>query len=208
MATADKNIQTINEPKTARLLRRLFCIAVMLFGAFTAVFGVLSILNAETIVETANQALADQEKTIRFGVTLVTVMCGVLALTGLMKLYIGIDALTGKRAKLLNALNIVNLILVIAVFVTIYNLNGGFTAVMIVNLIISIVMLCWLNARLARYLREMLGELKKLTWLTGKDLLSYTLAVLVFVLMMAVIIWLLDLAFSKGFSELAKIKIG
>ena len=54
----------------------------------------------------------------------------------------------------------------------------------------------------------MLGELKKLTWMTGKDLVSHTVAVLVFVLIMAAMIWLLDLAFSTGFGELAKIKIG
>ena len=32
-----------------------------------------------------------------------------------------------------------------------------------------------------RYFREMFGELKKLTWLTGKELVSHTIAVFVFV---------------------------
>ena len=41
-----------------------------------------------------------------------------------------------------------------------------------------------------RYFREMYGEVKKLTWLTGKELVSHTIAVFVFVLAMALIIYL------------------
>ena len=59
-----------------------------------------------------------------------------------------------------------------------------------------------------RYFREMFGELKKLTWLSGKDLVSHTLAVLVFVVGMAAIIWALDLAFSSGFGALSQINLG
>lgn len=59
-----------------------------------------------------------------------------------------------------------------------------------------------------RYFREMIGELKKLTWLSGKDLFSHALAVFVFVIGMALIIYLLDLAFSSGFGLLESIKIG
>ncbi len=59
-----------------------------------------------------------------------------------------------------------------------------------------------------RYLREMIGELKKLTWLTGKELFSHTLAVFVFVLGMALAIYVLDLVFSTGFSLLQRLSIG
>lgn len=59
-----------------------------------------------------------------------------------------------------------------------------------------------------RYFREMFGELKKLTWFTGKELFSHTLAVIVFVLAMALIIYVLDLAFSSGFSAISQISIG
>ena len=61
---------------------------------------------------------------------------------------------------------------------------------------------------LFRFLREMVGEVKKLTWLSGKELFSHTLAVIVFVLAMALLIGLLDLAFSSGFGALSRIKIG
>jgi len=64
------------------------------------------------------------------------------------------------------------------------------------------------DAGLFRFLREMLGEVKKLTWLSGKELFSHTLAVVVFVLAMALLIGVLDLAFSSGFGALSSIKIG
>ena len=59
-----------------------------------------------------------------------------------------------------------------------------------------------------RYFREMFGELKKLTWLSGKDLVSHTLAVIVFVLGMAALIWALDLAFSSAFGAISQINLG
>ena len=59
-----------------------------------------------------------------------------------------------------------------------------------------------------RYIREMIGELKKLTWLTGKDLHTHTDAVFVFVLAMAAIIYVLDLGFSSGMGALESINLG
>ena len=59
-----------------------------------------------------------------------------------------------------------------------------------------------------RYFREMYGEVKKLTWLTGKELVSHTIAVFVFVLAMALIIYLLDLGFSGVMSTLESISVG
>ena len=56
-----------------------------------------------------------------------------------------------------------------------------------------------------RYFKEMFGELKKLTWLTPKELLSHTAAVLVFVVVMALIIYVLDLVFGAGLSAISKI---
>ena len=54
----------------------------------------------------------------------------------------------------------------------------------------------------------MYGEVKKLTWLTGKELVSHTIAVFVFVLAMALIIYLLDLGFSGVMSTLESINVG
>lgn len=51
---------------------------------------------------------------------------------------------------------------------------------------------------LIRYFKETVGEVKKLTWLTKKELLSHTAAVIVFVIGMAIIIYALDAIFGAG----------
>ncbi len=56
-----------------------------------------------------------------------------------------------------------------------------------------------------RYLKEMWGEVKKLSWLSWKDLAKHTAAVVVFVLIMAVIIWALDFGFSAGVKGLSSL---
>ena len=56
-----------------------------------------------------------------------------------------------------------------------------------------------------QYLKEMLGEVKKLTWLSFSDLVKHTAMVFVFVLAMSAVIWLLDLGFSAGVKGLSTI---
>lgn len=50
-----------------------------------------------------------------------------------------------------------------------------------------------------RFLKEVFAELKKVSWPTRKDLISYTLAVIVFVLLFSVVIGALDFVFQAGF---------
>lgn len=54
-----------------------------------------------------------------------------------------------------------------------------------------------------QYLKEMMGEVKKLTWLSVGDLVKHTAMVFVVVLAMSTVIWLLDLGFSAGVKGLA-----
>ena len=54
-----------------------------------------------------------------------------------------------------------------------------------------------------QYFKEMLGEVKKLTWLSASDLVKHTAMVFVVVLAMSAVIWLLDLGFSAGVKGLA-----
>ena len=57
--------------------------------------------------------------------------------------------------------------------------------------------------RIGRYSKEVFGETKKLSWPTRKELVSYTLTVIAFVAIFAVIIGLLDMLFSLGYTRLA-----
>ena len=44
----------------------------------------------------------------------------------------------------------------------------------------------------------MVAELRKVIWPTRKQLVTYTIVVLVFVSFMVALVWLLDLVFAQG----------
>ena len=51
-------------------------------------------------------------------------------------------------------------------------------------------------ARIALFIRQVFGELRKVVTPTRKELVNYTIVVLVFVLIMMGLVWVLDQAFS------------
>ncbi|MDP9799118.1 preprotein translocase subunit SecE [Catenuloplanes nepalensis] len=53
-------------------------------------------------------------------------------------------------------------------------------------------------ARLGRFFREVVAELRKVIWPTRNELLTYTAVVIVFVAVMMTIVALLDFGFAKG----------
>jgi preprotein translocase subunit SecE len=55
-----------------------------------------------------------------------------------------------------------------------------------------------LPSRLARFLREVVAELRKVIWPSRRNLVTYTIVVLVFVSFMVALVWLLDLVFAQG----------
>ena len=52
--------------------------------------------------------------------------------------------------------------------------------------------------RLIRFLREVVAELRKVIWPTRKQLVTYTIVVLVFVSFMVALVALLDFVFARG----------
>ncbi|MDQ0030951.1 preprotein translocase subunit SecE [Arthrobacter bambusae] len=53
-------------------------------------------------------------------------------------------------------------------------------------------------ARIALFVRQVIGELKKVVAPTRKELVNYTVVVLVFVAIMMLVVTILDLAFGTG----------
>lgn len=49
------------------------------------------------------------------------------------------------------------------------------------------------------------SELKKVTWPTKKELVNYEVVVITFSLLAAVFIWIFDIAFRTGITELIKL---
>ena len=56
-----------------------------------------------------------------------------------------------------------------------------------------------------QFFKEVSGEVKKLSWPTKKELVSYTLTVLGFIILMAIIVYALDLVFGEGLGLLANL---
>ena len=144
--------------------------------------------------------------TMSIGLKIASVVLGLLiAASGVL----GLFKQKGKTLMTLGALSLVYAIIILTA-----TAKMG-TIVLILGIVAVVASLFYVFAvdgkyevGLIRFFREMTGEVKKLTWLSGKELFSHTLAVIVFVLAMAALIYLLDLAFSSGFGALSSIKIG
>jgi len=144
--------------------------------------------------------------TMSIGLKIASAVLGLLiAASGVL----GLFKQKGKRLMTLGALSLVYAIIILTA-----TAKMG-TIVLILGIVAVVASLFYVFAvdgkyevGLIRFFREMTGEVKKLTWLSGKELFSHTLAVIVFVLAMAALIYLLDLAFSSGFGALSSINIG
>lgn len=77
------------------------------------------------------------------------------------------------------------------------NIGTHLFALIYMVLVLAIIVLAIfaMKSRWQVYIKEMTGEVKKLTWLTMKELVKATAVVLVFVLAFALIIYVLDLIF-------------
>ena len=164
-------------------------------GLFLIVFFVLQLL--QVIPQTENMTLGMQISNIVLGVFLI-----VTAVFGFLK----------KRKKLTMAFDVMALVYAIILLTATAKtgavaIASGVT-VIVLGIFFAIAVDGMFDLGLIRFFREMNGEVKKLTWLTRKELASHTLAVLVFVLAMAALIYLLDIAFSSGFGAISSIKLG
>ena len=147
-----------------------------------------------------------ENSTMSVGLKIASIVLGLLiAASGVL----GLFKQKGKTLMTLGALSLVYAIIILTA-----TAKMG-TIVLILGIVAVVASLFYVFAvdgkyevGLIRFFREMTGEVKKLTWLSGKELFSHTLAVIVFVLAMAALIYLLDLAFSSGFGALSSINIG
>lgn len=133
-------------------------------------------------------------------------------LLGLMLALSGVLGLLSKKGKPLMTLGTLSLVYAIVILTATAKMGTVALVSGIGAVVFTLFFILATDGRhdvgLFRFLREMIGEVKKLTWLSGKELFSHTLAVVVFVLAMALLIGILDFAFSSGFGALSSINIG
>ncbi|HRX58993.1 MAG TPA: preprotein translocase subunit SecE [Eubacteriales bacterium] len=165
-------------------------------GLLLAVYNVMSITKAAAGAETATT----------------TGMMVSSAILGLLLVVTGVLGMMKKSKKALMTLGVMALVYAIIILTATAETGGIAIASGVVVIVLSIIFVVAVDGMfdmgLIRFFREMNGEVKKLNWLTRKELASHTLAVLVFVLAMAAIIYVLDLAFSSGFGAISNISIG
>ncbi len=134
------------------------------------------------------------------------------AILGLLFVIAGVLGIMKKSRRALMTLGVLGLIYAIIVLTATAKAGAIAIASGIVAIVLSAFFVLAVDGMfemgLTRFFREMNGEVKKLTWLSRKELFSHTLAVVTFVLAMAAIIYLLDLAFSSGFGAISNINIG
>ncbi|MEN6637521.1 MAG: preprotein translocase subunit SecE [Clostridiaceae bacterium] len=133
-------------------------------------------------------------------------------LLGLLMAAAGVLGLFSKKGKTLMWLGALSVVYALVILTATAKMGTIALICGIVAVVITLFYVVAVDGKhdvgISRFLREMIGEVKKLTWLSGKELFSHTLAVVVFVVAMALLIGLLDLAFSSGFGALSSIKIG
>lgn len=169
-------------------------ILFILAGLFLAVYNVLQIMSPA------------EGSTMTTGLKIATIVLGALIIAA------GVLALLKQKGKTLMTLGILALVLSIIILTATAKMGTIALVSGIVAIVLSVYYIFAVDGKydtgMIRFFREMLGEVKKLTWLSGKELFSHTLAVVVFVLAMAALIYLLDLTFSSGFGALSSINIG
>ncbi len=163
-------------------------------GLFLAAYNILQIVTPATTY------------TLSLGLKITSILLGLLMAVS------GVLGLLKQKGRTLITLGALSLVYAIIVLTATAKMGSMAVIAGIVAIVLSLFYVFAVDAKyevgLIRFFREMIGEVKKLTWLSGKELVSYTAAVIAFVLVMALIIYLLDLAFSSGFGAISKINIG
>ena len=188
---------THKKPLWSTVGKKLLLPASILFALVGLALAAYSVLQIVTPAD---------KSTMSIGLKIASIVLGLLiAASGVL----GLFKQKGKTLMTLGALSLVYAIIILTA-----TAKMG-TIVLILGIVAVVASLFYVFAvdgkyevGLIRFFREMTGEVKKLTWLSGKELFSHTLAVIVFVLAMAALIYLLDLAFSSGFGALSSINIG
>lgn len=182
-----------------KISKKLLLPASMLFlagGLFLAVYNVMQM----------RQLSAGAESAMSSGMIVSS------AILGLLFVVAGVLGIMKKSKRALMTLGVFGLVFAIIILTATVEAGAIAVASGIVAIILSAFFVIAVDGMfdmgLIRFFREMNGEVRKLTWLSGKELFSHTLAVVAFVLAMAAIIYLLDLSFSSGFGAISNINIG
>ena len=196
------NIQEMNAQKTAKTLR-LLTVVLLIIGIVTLAVAVYDLVTGSSLLKLfdAPAAAAEGEEATEAidsnhgGQTVAYVMmiaASVLLIIG------GVMHFVKKNYRAFQGTCIAAIIFSLypLIFFAV-NIGTHLFALIYTILILAIIVLAIfaMKSRWQVYIKEMTGEVKKLTWLTMKELIKATAVVLVFVLAFALLIYVLDLNF-------------
>ena len=195
------NIQTVKAQKAEKTLRLLTILLLVIGIAAIAVAvydwvsesSLLTLFDAPAAEESAEAAATVD--TQHGGLTVAYVM---LIVAGLLLVIGSIMHLVKNNYRAFQASCIAAIIF--ALFPLIFfavSIGAHLFALIYALIALAIIVLAIfaMKSRWQIYIKEMTGEVKKLTWLSMKELVKATAVVLAFVLAFAVLIYVLDLAF-------------
>ena len=192
------NVQDMKAEKAAKTLR-LFTILLLVVGIVTLAVSVYDMVSGSSLLklfdaktEEAAEATVDPN---HGGQTVAYVMLAVSALLlvigTVMHLWKG-----NYRAFQASCIAAIIFAMYPLIFFAV-NIGAHLFALIYALLALAIIVLAVIamKSRWQVYIKEMTGEVKKLTWLNMKELVKATAVVLVFVLAFALLIYVLDLIF-------------
>ncbi len=199
------NVQDLKAQKAAKTLR-LLTIVLLVIGIVALAACVydmvsnsslLNLFDSKATAETAENATqtVDDLDTNHGGLTVARVMliaAAVLLILGSLS-----NLLKGKYRVFQGTCIAAILFSIFPLIFFAVNIGKHLFALVFALIALAIIILAIfaMKSRWQVYIKEMTGEVKKLTWLSVKELVKATAVVLVFVLAFALIIYLLDLAF-------------
>lgn len=192
------NVQDMKAEKAAKTLR-LFTILLLVVGIVTLAVSVYDMVSGSSLLKLFDAKTEETaEATVdpnHGGQTVAYVMLAVSALLlvigTVMHLWKG-----NYRAFQASCIAAIIFALYPLIFFAV-NIGSHLFALIYALLALAIIVLAIIamKSRWQVYIKEMTGEVKKLTWLNMKELVKATAVVLVFVLAFALLIYVLDLIF-------------
>jgi preprotein translocase SecE subunit len=192
------NVQDMKAEKAVKALR-LLTILLLVVGVITLAVSIYDMVSGSSLLTLFDAKTTEEEatslETNHGGLTVAYVM---LIAAAVLLILGAVSHLVKGNYRVFQGTCIAAIIF--SLFPLIFfavNIGSHLFALIYALLALAIIVLAIfaMKSRWQTYIKEMTGEVKKLTWLSMKELVKATAVVLVFVLAFALIIYLLDLAF-------------
>ena len=192
------NVQDLKAQKATKTLR-LLTILLLVVGIVALVASVYDLITGSMLLKLFDKTAAETEtaavdpnhggQTVAY--VLLAIGSGILIFGAIMQIWK--NDYRKFQASCIAAI-------IFALFPLVFfavNIGAHLFALIFTLLVVAMIVLAIfaMKSRWQVYIKEMTGEVKKLTWLTMKELVKATAVVLVFVLAFAVLIYVLDLIF-------------